>query len=215
MTYNILVAVIFLIPILTMGQNSSIDTLQIEREMMLYKRIFGSADSLTIRGEVGQISSEVIATVKLLDKKRPVSYFEKAAELIEKGQYNDASFLFYVGNLRYRYYNSSNPKYSVSGDGALLTSFHYLLGEPLGYYLRSNADNFIGLLQKSVDWHLTNDYEFYSRKKDPFKYTEQTDKLIGQIADIETNKAAYQETWKQQRLERIVDMDIILHKIKR
>lgn len=201
-------------PILTMGQNNTIDARQVENEVMLYKRLFSRADSLTVRGEVGQISTEVIETAKLLDKKRPVSYYEKAAELMEKGQYNDASFLFYLGNLRYRYYNSSNPEYSVSDDGALLASFNYVLGEPLGYYLRSHVDNFIGLLQKSVDWYLQHDYQFYSRKKDSIKYTELADKLTKQIADIQNNKTTYQETWTQQRQERINDMDIILGEIK-
>ncbi len=134
-----------------MGQDNGIDLVKLEKEVMTYKRLFNYADSLTIRGDVGQISNGLIEIAKSLDKRKPVDYYLKAAEMFENGKYNDASFLYYMGDLRYRYYNSVNPKYSKSDDGALHSSFYYVLGEPLGYYLRANIDNFIGILKKCSD----------------------------------------------------------------
>src|SRR5258705_7574762 len=123
MKQSILLIVIFLLPALVMGQSKANDHGKLGKEVMAYKRLFNYADSLPIRGSVGQVSNTLMTTAKTLDKNRPVAYYEKAAELMGKGDYNGASFLYYLGNLRYRYYNSSNPQYSASGDGALLASF--------------------------------------------------------------------------------------------
>lgn len=210
MKQNKLLILIFLLPALAIGQKKTNGREQLENEVMVYKRLFNYADSLPIRGKIGQVSNAVMATAKALDKSRPIAYFEKAVELVDKGDYNGASFLYHLGNLRFRYYNSSNPKYEPSGDGALLASFNYVLGEPLGYYLRSNADNFIEILKKCKSYYLANDYEFYSKEKDPVKYSEQADKMNKVITDVETNKATYQETWNSQRQEFTKNMDDLL-----
>ncbi len=200
---------------LAVGQDNGLDFVKLEKEVMTYKRLFSHADSLQIQGNVGQISENVISISKTLDKKRPVDYFEKAAEFMDLGKYNDASFLYYLGDVRYRYYNSVNPKYSKSNDGALLASFNYVLGEPIGYYLRSNVDNFIGILKKCSDYQSTNDYEFFSKKKGPSKYQEQADRLNKLIIDLETNKIIYQETWDKQRLDYNKNLDSFLEQVKK
>lgn len=198
-----------------MGQDNGVDLVKLEKEVMTYKKLFNQADSLAIRGNVGQISDGLIEVAKSLDKRKPVDYFLQAAEMFDKGRYNDASFLYYVGDLRYRYYNSVNPKYSKSDDGALHSSFNYVLGEPVGYYLRANVDNFIEILKKCSDYQSTNDYHFYSKKKDLNKYLEQADKLSKTIADLETNKKTYQETWDKQRVDYEKNLDSFLEQIKK
>jgi len=94
-------------------------------------------------------------------------------------------------------------------------SLNYALGEPIGYYLRSNVDNFIAILKKCSDYQLTNDYEFFSKKKDPSKYLEQADRLSKVIIDLETNKKTYQETWDKQRLDYNKNLDSFLEQIKK
>ena len=215
MRKNLTLTFIYFLPILVIGQDNGIDLVKLEKEVMTYKRLFSYADSLEIRGNVGQISESTISIAKALDKQRPSDYFQKAIEMFDKRQYNDASFLYSLGDLRYRYYNSANPKYSKSNDGALLASFNYVLGEPIGYYLRSNAYNYIGLLKKCSDYLLTNDYAFYPKKKDPSKYLEQADRLNKLITDLETNKKTYQETWDKQRLDFDKTLDSFLEQVKK
>ncbi|HYI77483.1 MAG TPA: hypothetical protein VEW65_07660 [Chryseolinea sp.] len=195
------------------GQNN-MELLQLEAEVMIYERLFNYADSLTIRGKVGQMSEEVVEIAKTLDKGRPVEYFLTAVKMMDKGRYNDASFLYYLGDLRYRFYNSVNPKYSESHDGALLASFQNALGEPIGYYLRSNADNFILVLKKCSEYHLTNDYKFYPKKKDPTKFKKEAETLNNVIIDVEANKVKYQETWGKQRREFETNLNNILEQTK-
>lgn len=215
MRQNLILTIICFLPTLTIGQDNGIDLVKMEKEVMTYKKLFNQADSLSIRDNVGQISDGLIEIAKTLDKRKPVDYFLKSAEMFEMGKYNDASFLYYMGDLRYRYYNSVNPKYSKSDDGALHASFNYVLGEPVGYYLRANVENFIGLLKKCSDYQSTNDYEFYSKKKNPSKYLEQADKLNKTIADLEANKASYQETWDKQRVDYEKNLDSFLEQIKK
>ena len=202
-------------PILVVGQGNNIDLLKLEAEVMTYKRLFNYADSLTIRGNVGQISDDLVKRSETLDNGRPVDYFLTAVKMLDKGYYNDASFLYYLGDLRYRYYNSVNPKYAESEDGALLASFNYALGEPIGYYLRSNVDNFIQILKKCSEYYLTNDYDFYPKKKDPTKYAEQADRLDKVIADLQLNKMSYQETWNRQRLDYEKNLDSALEQLRK
>lgn len=86
------------------------------------------------------------------------------------------------------------------------------MSEPLGYYLRSNPDNFIGILRTCVDYYLANDYKFYSKSKNPEKYAAQAEKLKERIADMETNKLKYQDTLAREletlisNFERYVEM---------
>jgi len=215
MRQNLILTIVCLLPTIAIGQNNGIDLVKMEKEVMTYKKLFNHADSLTIRGNVGQISDGLIEIAKSLDKRKPVDYYLKAAEMFEMGKYNDASFLYYMGDLRYRYYNSVNPKYSKSDDGALHSSLNYVLGEPVSYYLRANVDNFIGILKKCSDFQSTNDYQFYSKKKDLSKYLEQADKLSKTITDIETNKKTYQETWDKQRIDFENNLDSFLEQLKK
>jgi hypothetical protein len=215
MRKNLTLTLIYLLPILVMGQDNGIDLVKLEKEVVTYKKLFSYADSLAIRGNIGQVSESAINIAKTLDRQRPVDCFQKAIEMFDKREYNDASFLYSLGDLRYRYYNSSNPKYSKSNDGALLASFNYVLGEPIGYYLRSNADNYIGILKKCSDYLLSNDYVFFPKKKNPSKYLEQADRLNRLIADLETNKKTYQETWDKQRLDYDKNLDSFLEQMKK
>ncbi|MFM7858071.1 MAG: hypothetical protein ACKO96_40680, partial [Flammeovirgaceae bacterium] len=123
MKQNLILIIVCLLPTMAIGQNNGIDVVKMEKEVMTYKKLFSHADSLTTLGNVGQISDGLIEIAKSLDKRKPVDYYLKAGEMFEMGKYNDASFLYYMGDLRYRYYNSVNPKYSKSGDGALHASF--------------------------------------------------------------------------------------------
>ncbi|HSC39121.1 MAG TPA: hypothetical protein VLD19_14665, partial [Chitinophagaceae bacterium] len=91
------------------------------------------------------MSDDVFRLADSLDKIHPAGYFMKAGELMKKMQLNEAAFLYFVGNLRFRYYNAANPGYQASGEGALLASLRSVLGEPIGLYLKTNIDNFIAI----------------------------------------------------------------------
>ncbi|WP_394767074.1 hypothetical protein [Ferruginibacter sp.] len=176
-------------------------------QLQLYKNLYKTADSLNKMRRLFSIDSITKIEVKKLDKKHPAKYFEKAAELFKTNQFNDASFLYYLGVLRYRFYNSVNPDYQASGDGALAASLQYAVGETINLYLKNNIDNFISALKFTTDYYKNNDYEFYSKQKNIDKYNKLFDNFSNLISDLEKNKEKYKKEWDEERNLMITNID--------
>lgn len=139
-------------------------------EINLYKNILTKGDS---------ISQSKIDTIQLfnmankLDRKHPSQYFDEMANYLSANKFNEASFLYYLGKMRYKYYNSVNSKYQPGNDGALLASLSLVLGEPINLYCRTNANNFLNILILAGDYYKKHDYKFYPKKKNQKKYNDQ------------------------------------------
>ena len=129
----------------------------------VYTRIYQSADSLAFNGKIGVLENQVYEVASALSDKHPMEYFNTSADYIQKQKFNEASFLFYTGYLRYKYFNSSNPEYKASGDGALAGSLSAMLGEPINMYLRCNIENFISILNLTIEYNQTSNYIFCVR----------------------------------------------------
>ncbi|GAB4092822.1 hypothetical protein GCM10028786_17490 [Flaviaesturariibacter terrae] len=106
--------------------------------------------------------------------------------------------MYYIGSLRYGYYNAANPRYQASNDGALSASLRSVLGEPVAIYVRSNVDNFLLVLQRSLSWYAANDYYFFSRSRNREKYDAQAKSLRDAIQDVRENKATYEKQWTEE-----------------
>ena len=92
-------------------------------ELNLYKRIYTIADSLKAIGQISIIdTNSIFKKAKMLDKKHPAGFFETSGNYLTKSKFNEAAFIYYLGLMRFRYYNSANPDYKSSEDGALLGS---------------------------------------------------------------------------------------------
>lgn len=91
----------------------------------LYKSIYETSDSLKKNNKILEIDKKVFKEAKKIDKEHPAKYLEATGVYITKSKFNEASFLYYVGTLRYQYYNKSSPNYRASVDGALLGSLSY------------------------------------------------------------------------------------------
>jgi len=191
------------------------DSLQAIKEMSFYKKLYSCSDSLNKKSLIWELSADVFRLADSLDKIHPAGYFMKASELMSKMQFNEAAFLYFVGNLRFRYYNAANPAYQASGDGALLASLHSVLGEPIGLYLKTNIDNFIAILQKSANWYSNHNYPFYPSGKSPDKFAEQSKRQAKQIDELTKNKDKYKSEWGQERLVLKKQMDSAVEEIKK
>lgn len=198
MTKTLLTLISFLIASSSFGQ--------IE-QLLQYKNLYQTADSLNKIGHPFAVDSLTFQSAKQLDKDHPAKYFEKAGELFKNSKYNDAAFIYYLGLLRYRYYNSVNPKYQASGDGALAASLQYVFGETINLYLKTNIDNFKSALQFSSDYYAKNDYTFYSQQKNLEKYNKLIDSYSGLIKDLETNRTKYQKEWDDEKKIMIENID--------
>jgi hypothetical protein len=110
-------------------------------------------------------------------------------------KFDDAAFLYYLAILRYKYYNSANPKYVASGDGALLASLKNMAGETINMYLKTNIDNFVAVMKASGDYFANHDYPFYPRAQSPANYDTAWTIYTVLINNIETNREKYRKQW--------------------
>jgi len=210
---KITLIVFLLTSIRSIGQNNQLDYENIRIELLRNKKLIQYADSINKLGQIGILSNEVLKILETLDKQHPAGFFQKAGTYLELLQPNEASFLYYTGYLRYKYYNSANPEYQIGNDGALFASLMTALQEPLTLYLRSNIDNYIEILKKSSDWHLNHEYTFFSRAKNQEKYFEQTNKIKSLISDLETNKSKRQLEWATEQKAYLNNLDSIIAQV--
>lgn len=167
----------------------------------IYYKLYNSADSLKIPGKIGKINPATYRIADSLDALHPTAYYEKAADYLGKSKFNDAAFLYFVGNSRYKYFNSVNPDYQASGDGALKTALGAMLGEPIGMYLKTNIDNFISILKSSAEYYSVNNFKYYSKEKDVEKFELVSNNLLKQISDLQKNRKKYEKEWRKETEE--------------
>jgi hypothetical protein len=175
--------------------------LKAQDDITIYKKLFAYSDSLSRVSQKGVVSSDITNVLADLDKKHPASFFEKSSALLKAGQFNDASFVFYVGYFRYRYFNQTNPDYKPGDDGALFSSLNSTIGEPVKLFLRSDIDNFIKILDHTKEWLTNNDYPFNSKSKNLEKYKAELAQLDTLINNITTNKVKYKTQWAKEQKE--------------
>lgn len=179
------------------------------------KREYRIADSLNAVGKISQFDTTIYKIADSLNNCHPIGYFNVAAELLNQSKFNEAAFLYYLGNLRFRYYNSVNPDYQPSGDGALFASLKSVMGDPINIYQRINIDNFISVLKRVTKYTSENDYKFYSRDKNIEKYNNIIEKWNNQIIDMETNKEKYSAEWNNDRINYEKKLDVAIEENKK
>ena len=166
------------------------------QELNLFKNILQKGDSIS---KIEMDTIQLFKAVNKLDKKHPAQYFDEMANYLNEEKFNEAAFLFYLGRMRYKYYNSANPKYQASNDGALLASLSMVFGEPINLYCRINPDNYVSILLLTKEYFKNNDYKFYSKKKNEIKYNDQLNSVNKLIETIENEKLTLSEDWKKER----------------
>ena len=170
-------------------------------EIQLYKNIYTQADSLIKTGKISNIDSTITEVANELDKEHPSKFFETAGQLLTESKFNEASFIYYLGLMRYRYFNSVNPDYQVSGDGALLASMKYVMGEPINMYLRTDVENFISVINFTIEYYESNDFLFYSKSEDVESFMKQSEGFKELVTELENNKEKYSTQWNEEKIE--------------
>lgn len=169
--------------------------------MQAYENIYRVADEMAKSGKIGILENDLFYKTLQIDSKPPVEYFNLSGEYMNSSKFNEASFLYYLGILRYSFYNKSNPNYSPSNDGALAGSLMMVMGEPVNMYLRTNIENFISILESVKRYYIENDFLYFSRTKNEEEYIVQANKLQEKIDDLKANKAKYTKDYKKERKE--------------
>jgi|GEM_PF-6589173 len=114
-------------------------------------------------------SMEVIKKATKLEKSHPLEFFGAATEYYKDGKMNDAGFLYYLGDLRYRYYIATHLDEKPDGERAIFASLKSTIGSEINYRLGEDIDNYPKILDAVIEWRESNDFKFYSRKESPAK----------------------------------------------
>jgi hypothetical protein len=107
-------------------------------------------------------SPTALAIAGALAGNHPAAYYRRAAEIFQKGNKDDAVFIFYLGQLRYRaHLQARTGELKPDGDPALFASLSEVVGRPLNEY----AFGDIPALAKTLDAVLAYD------RKNPDTFT--------------------------------------------
>ena len=105
-----------------------------------------------------QAQSLNIEEVSSLEGQHPSEYFKRANTLFQQGQKDEAVFVYYVAQLRYRTYVSARPNLPPDQDPALLSSLMATMGPSINQYAFGDLPR----LTKTIDAVLA----YGSRKQD-------------------------------------------------
>lgn len=110
---------------------------------------------------LAQMPGAAPVEVAALAGQHPAAYYQRAAQLFHTGKKDDAVFLFYLGQLRYRARLSARRDLKPDGDPALFASLSEVVGRPLNEY----AFGDIPALARTIDAVLAYD------KANPDRFT--------------------------------------------
>jgi hypothetical protein len=84
--------------------------------------------------------------IEQLSGEHPAEYYKRAAALFRHGKRDEAVFVFYLGQLRYRARLMAHPDLDPSGEPALFASLSEVVGRPLNEYAFGDIPRLLGVL---------------------------------------------------------------------
>jgi hypothetical protein len=127
-----------------------------------------------------------------IEKKHPAAYFILAKKLFEEGKKDEATFWFYVGQIRYRAYLRTNPNLNPSGDPALFSSLFSVLGPVINSYAFGDTPGLVKTIDRALDWDAKNADSF--TPKSPAR-----DEVRAGLMEIKKHIVIQQEDIRMQR----------------
>lgn len=132
----------------------------------IYVKFYAYSDILTTNKTIGKLDENVYEIAKQLNVLHPKEYINKSVELLKQGRFNEASFIYYLGYIRWDYFKN----FTTYSNKDIHTKQE--INDIINTFLRSNVANFSAILNAATKYHFENDYAFCHRKKDPLRYNE-------------------------------------------
>ena len=159
----------------------------------IYVKFYSYSDYLKTNKKEGDLNRNVLDIAAKLNFQSPQKYLDEAVFLLEKGQFNEASYIFILGEMRWKYYSIffkyTAEEYDKKNE----------LESTINAFLRSNVRNFAAIINKASQYHLANDYVFCSRKKKPLYYDEAAGFYTRLGNQIVINEAYFTNMWSKER----------------
>ncbi len=132
-----------------------------------------------------------------LQNKHPSEYYKRAAELFQTGRRDDAVFVYYLGQLRWRIYIKANPSLPPDGDPALFDALSDVMGRPINQYAFGDIPILACTMQAVLDFDQAYPDRFTSRTAKPWHRQE----VRRGLADLRSRTLAQVESIRAERLK--------------
>ncbi|HZH97525.1 MAG TPA: hypothetical protein VEX38_01025 [Fimbriimonadaceae bacterium] len=132
-----------------------------------------------------------------LENKHPSEYYKRAAELFQTGRRDDAVFIYYLGQLRWRIYIKANPSLPPDGDPALFASLSVVMGRPINQYAFGDIPVLVRTMQAVLDFDQAYPDRFTSRTAKP----RQRQEVRKGLADLRSDTLAQADFIRAERLK--------------
>lgn len=82
----------------------------------------------------GAAAAQDASTLRGVEGDHPAGYYRRAADLFRAGKRDEAVFIFYLGQLRYRTHLTARPELPRDRDAAAFASLSEVVGRPINEY---------------------------------------------------------------------------------
>lgn len=130
-----------------------------------------------------------------LDNQHPVKYYERAIELFAQGRRDDAVFLYYLGQLRWRVYLDANPTLPPDGDAAIFASLSDMAGSIINEYAGGDIPTWARIMQAVLDYDRAHPDRFTAKTATP----QVRDKIRKGLAELRDHVLAQAGTFRAER----------------
>jgi hypothetical protein len=161
--------------------------------MMDRRFIIAGIAAVAAAPAAAQQSREQIAAG--LNGQNPAAYYQSAITLFRSGRRDDATFLFYLGQLRYRTHLAARPDLPPSGDPALFGSLSEVVGRPINEW----AFGDVPAALRTIDAVLTYDAREPDRFTPPGQFRAAHDSTRQGMRSFRAQMAAQAQDLKRQR----------------
>jgi hypothetical protein len=115
-----------------------------------------------------QLFAQNIPTVPdALLGQHPAGYYKHAITLFDEGKKNDAVFVFYLGQLRYRTHLAARPELPEDQDRAVFASLSESIGRPINEYAFGDLSQLDRTLKAVFAYDAANPDQFTPRAEFP------------------------------------------------
>ena len=137
--------------------------------------------------ENNQLPDSLLQQAALLEEQHPSAFYISSAEYCKQEKFPEAAFLFYLGQLRYRYFYAANPACKEAEDGALLASLNEVVGTVINGWLGKHKTIWVDTIEAVQAWDATHDFIFYSKQNNQQKQADISNglnKLLAMVKEI-------------------------------
>lgn len=131
----------------------------------------------------------------------PAEYYKRASSLFGAGRKDDAVFIFYLGQLRYRAHLSARRDLTPDGDPALFGSLSEVVGRPLNEYAFGDLPALVQIIDAVLAYDAANPDRFTSPAQFPNVYVGVRDGLAKMKTQVLKDADQIRETRRKNGLE--------------